>query len=79
MPSVKVFTTSFDGDRRDDEQKANAIAENVNAALKENPDASVQWLQSSNSSASSTGSSFLGAEHTAVKHTTLTAIVSIPG
>ena len=76
MSSVKLFIAHFEG--RGDESKKEKIESDVNDALSKNPNATIEWMQSTGVSAAASGSQFMGAVKIEMKATTLTAIVTIP-
>ena len=74
---VKIFTTNFIVYEYIDESARKKLEDDINACLLENPSATIEWKQTTATSSSAAGNSFLGAVESTVRLTTLTAIVKI--
>ena len=75
--TVKIFSANLTNYRTDSENLSK-LEKGVNSALLESPGATVQWLQTTHTSSSSTGNEFMGTSHNDTKLTTITAILTIP-
>jgi hypothetical protein len=78
-PTIKIFSANLTNSSSSyNSQQLKKLEKEVNAALAEVPGATVQWLQSTHTSSSSSGNSFMGVEHSSTKMTTITAVVTYP-